>query len=1061
MMSKTTGENIDVGTPSSYQYTFEVPSGDYIITGYNTQNNSNGTIEVFVSDSLEQQITVITNTIYATNKHSDGQAWSYGTDYTLDVDVYTREGKQQVITPGNSTTAGRKTFLALNGNSLYASFIPSDEHVNEGYMPLYRSNTLTAGITVSGAIPLGADYSVETPANAKFQLAMKFTHFTPFKVVEPLSVDSTASTITYHYRLANGQVYNYRTWMKDGLTQAGFFYMSTDSTRVPELKFTDADYKSVSPAQINHDVKSNGGYETGDIFVNINPRGHLTLNVGETYKAHAMRTWQVSDNSTNNYFFEPDFHYTVLDMNGNPSAGVIEIDNADTTTDPWSTIKAVGPGEVIVLVTYDGINCNYYSSGQTTPTPYLGGRNWGAIWPENTAAYVVSVGLTPSEVIKPNMTINVKYNTGMLKMAGENIDAEHDILYYLDTDEGASYTFRPEGVSNVEIAYPAIGERMATYSGFGTEGVTSNTDGSYTILFKEGRNIVRLSDISGHSVYQVVTAKQCHREILNVTRPNSKIVQPGDRIKLQYSGLRHPANKLAGIYNMSAYVTYNGIPNGSSLILSANQYTFGSAASAQAVTIDIPADFDTGTSPVLIMNEGAIQVNGYGDPIGNHRYIDPIGGRSPNFTAVPHKTYFGYIPEVAIPVSPRNDFKFRLSGVVEGALVEVSQNGKTIIPDNEDIYTGTYGDYAVTVKAKGYDCFRHIYNIDDDASNDNVITFNVNLVHSEPGAWDGITFSEPKQEDGTYLVSTGDELAWIAKHVTNDKPGVINVRLLNDINLAGYDWNPIGGTNAATGFDGSFDGNSHSVNGLYINGASLTYQGLFGYVKGRIDRLTVNGSISGRQYIGGIAGILAATGSIDRCVNNASITSSSNYTGGIAGSSYPNSHISNCINNGDISGMKYCAGIVGNAGAFVSNCYSIGNITGDGVGACLNGSATTIKDGQINNVFCVKEYVFTQSQTLATEGQMASGEIAFLLGDAFGQTIGTDPYPVLGGMKVYLNDDGSYSNLKDSVSGISVDNPVPVPVAYYGIDGTRRNSLNAGINIVIYSDNTVKKIIVH
>ncbi len=68
---------------------------------------------------------------------------------------------------------------------------------------------------------------------------------------------------------------------------------------------------------------------------------------------------------------------------------------------------------------------------------------------------------------------------------------------------------------------------------------------------------------------------------MNVNRPGSKIFQPGDQLAIQYSGLRHPANKLAGIYNMSAYVTYNGVPNGTSLILSANQYKFGSSDKAR------------------------------------------------------------------------------------------------------------------------------------------------------------------------------------------------------------------------------------------------------------------------------------------------------------------------------------------------------------------------------------------------------------------------------------------------------------------------------------------------
>ena len=463
-------------------------------------------------------------------------------------------------------------------------------------------------------------------------MGIKFTHFTEYKQIKPEKVSTEGGIKTIAFRLANSQCYNYRTWMKDGLTQGGYFYMNTDPEKRPTLKFETKDYKAFDPKAINHDVKSNQGYETGDILVNINERGHLRLNVGDTFYAHAMRSWQLTDNSTNNYFIEPDFHYTVIDVNGNPSTNVIKIDNDNTTTNPWSAITAVGKGTAIVLVTYDAIGLNYYNSGKADKTPYLGGEYWGAIWPENTAAYVVTVGDDDS-AIEPNMLINEKYNLDAKKNAGKYVDAEHDVFYYLDTEAGASYTFTPSGVASVDMARPVIGTNMATYKGFSTEGVTKNEDGSYTLLLKEGRQIVRLTDDAGNAVYQVMTAKPCHREIINVSREGSKIFQPGDKVKIQYSGLRHPANKLAGIYNMSAYVTYNGIPNGTSLILGSGQYTFGSAASAQAVTIDIPKDHDVASKPEIVMDEGVIQVNGFGDPIGNHRIIDRIGGRSPNFPA--------------------------------------------------------------------------------------------------------------------------------------------------------------------------------------------------------------------------------------------------------------------------------------------------------------------------------------------------------------------------------------------------------------------------------------------
>lgn len=644
--NKATGEKLDVGEPTTKnEYTFDAPAGEYVLTAYATDGTTvSGTLELSVTEDAGQEFKVLTCTTYATNKTESGEAWTVGEDYTVEVDVNSREGVQRNITIGNSVTAGRKTFLALNGDSYYASLIPNDAHREEGYMTLYKSATLTFAATISGAIPMGKDYTISMPADAGFYLGVKFAHFTSFSEVLPTKTETEGDTKTLTFRLADKQVYNYRTWKTGGLTQGGYFTMYIEEEKCPVLAFADADYAAFGAKTIQHDVTWNKGYETGDIFVNINERGHLRMNVGDTFEAHAMRTWQLTDNSTNNYFIEPDFHYTVIDLDGNPSTGVIEIDNADTTTDPWSVIKAVGKGTAIVLVTYDAIGLNYYSSA--TKTAYLGGEYWSAIWPENTAAYVVTVG-DEASAMKPNMLINENYNTGTLKNAGENVDAEHDVFYYLDTEEGFSYSFAPEGVAKVEIAYPVIGEQMATYKGFATEGVTLNADGSYTLLLKEGRQIVRMTDAGGNAIYQVFTAKTCHREITNETHEGSDVFYPGDKVTIQYSGLRHPANKLAGIYNMSAYVTYNGVPNGTSLILGSGQYTFGSAPKAQAVTIDIPADIEDSE---LVLDEGVIQVNGYGDPIGNHRLITRTAGRSANFTAVPHKTYFGAIPEVRIAV---------------------------------------------------------------------------------------------------------------------------------------------------------------------------------------------------------------------------------------------------------------------------------------------------------------------------------------------------------------------------------------------------------------------------
>lgn len=638
-VDKVSGKAVETGDPTRYIYEFEAPAGTYVLTGLASDATTvNGTIEINVADVAEQQyFKVLTCTAYSTNRNEDKSYWTVEDgDFTIGLTVASREGEAQTVTLGKSTTASRYTFLALNGCSYGVTFTPSSKREAEGYLPAYKTGTLTFGVTISCAMPKGALFTVKVPEEASFVMGQKRTHFTDFPVVEPVEQTVEGSNKVLTYKLGIGEQYNYRTSKKDGVTIVQYFNFKADS---PEMVFTNEDYAAYDPHQINHSVTSNNGFETGDIFVNGNERGHISLAVGETFKAHAMRTWQLTDNSTNNYFFEPDFHYTVIGLDGKPSEGVIEIDAKEGSA--WADIKAVGNGTAIVLVTYDAIidrSCN------------MGGQEWGAIWPENTAAYVVTVGQAAAS-ISPNMLLNDNLNLDAKKNAGKYVDAEHDTFYYLDTENGATYTFTPEGVADVTIAYPEIGPRMATYSGFTSDGVTKNSDGSYTLLLKEGRQIVKMTDAAGNSAYQVLRARPCHREILNMTRPESTTFEPGDEVKVQYSGLFHPANKLAGIYNMSAYIFYNGNPNGTALILGPNQYTFGSAAKAQAVTFTIPEDYDVEANPVFTLSEGVIQVNGYGDPIGNHRVISPVNGRNPNFTAIAHKTYFGAIPTVEIPVT--------------------------------------------------------------------------------------------------------------------------------------------------------------------------------------------------------------------------------------------------------------------------------------------------------------------------------------------------------------------------------------------------------------------------
>ncbi|MBO4943079.1 MAG: hypothetical protein J6C95_06590 [Muribaculaceae bacterium] len=1059
---KESGESVDAGEPVDKIYTFETEPGQYILTAYATDGKTiNGTIEISIGDSAAVQTrSIITSTAYITNKHDDNTPWTVENgDYTLEVKVCSREGEMQNITIGNSSTAGRKTFLAMTGNTYYATFSPSETNRSEGYTDLYKSGTLTGNINVSGKIPQGGHYTISTPSDAHFVLARKEGHFADFIPVEPVETIEEGNELKLTYYLAQGQVYNYRTWREGGLTQGGYFTYAADETKRPVLNFSEADYEAFGPKTIKHNFSDNSGYETGDIFLNIDYRGHLALTQGETFRLHAMRTWELTDNSTNNYFIEPDFHYTILDINGKTSDKVVSIAGREGSA--WAELKAVGPGTALVLVTYDAIGLNYYSNSDKKA--YMGGEYWSAIWPENTGVFVVTVGEGTSVVV-PNMLINEKYNKETLKLAKNNVDAEHDVFYYLDTEEGYSYTFKPENVADVSIAYPEIGAQAASYKGFGKEGVSRNDDGSYTVVLKEGRQIIRMTDAAGKAAYQVVRAKKCHREISNESRPGSAIFQPGDKVRIQYSGLMHPANKIAGIYNMSAYVTYKGVPNGTSLILGSGQYTFGSAPKAQAVSITIPDDHDALTNPVLTMDEGVIQVNGFGDPIGAHREISHIAGRSPNFTAIAHQTYFGAIPDVEIPVQARRDFTISLNCTVPDAEITISFNGNALTPDDSGKYAGTYGTYEVCARKKGYIVFRKAFEIGDDAEGEQ--TFDIEMTASDT-AWDGVTKTEPTAEDGVYRISNAAELAWFAEHV-NKVDTKANAVLSDDIELGGYDWTPVG--NASRQYAGTFDGAGHDIHNLYIR-STATNQGLFGAAKGTaespavIRNLKVDGSVTAKQYSGGIVGRTYDYVLIDRAANEADITTTGTYAGGI--SSYlggANTTVSNSYNTGNICATNYIGGIAGSAyqNSTIENVFNTGTLKSSGNPTYMGAIVGNDAGGKavVNNAFATADYLKTGNYTLVTDERMRSGEVAYRLGKAFGQYIGHDAHPVIGGKEVLFEPDSDKWYNDDSSTGIgSIGDASADGEVYYNLQGVPSTKPYKGLNIVRRSDGTAEKLI--
>ena len=138
------------------------------------------------------------------------------------------------------------------------------------------------------------------------------------------------------------------------------------------------------------------------------------------------------------------------------------------------------------------------------------------------------------------------------------------------------------------------------------------------------------------------------------------------------------------------------------------------------------------------------------------------------------------------------------------------------------------------------------------------------------------------------------------------------------------EWTPIGNSES-TAYTGTFDGDGHTIRGLYINSSDNDYKGLFGYVGtgGTVQNLSVSGSVSGHLYVGGIAG--RNGGNVINCTNTGSVSGVST-VGGVVGVN--RGSVENCYNTGSVtSNDSLVGGVVGHNGGPVKNCYNTGTVS--------------------------------------------------------------------------------------------------------------------------------------
>lgn len=159
-----------------------------------------------------------------------------------------------------------------------------------------------------------------------------------------------------------------------------------------------------------------------------------------------------------------------------------------------------------------------------------------------------------------------------------------------------------------------------------------------------------------------------------------------------------------------------------------------------------------------------------------------------------------------------------------------------------------------------------------------------------------------------YLIATTDDLDQLATRVNNGQD-FLGKHFLLTADLE-YDGTPNNYTSIGTminstinTFNGTFDGNSHSISGININGSGICV-GVFGSLgtKGTVTRLTVNDcSFKGGAYVAGVVGW--NEGTVDHCLVLGGSIQGSDFRGHVIGYNNRRAYFNYYIANDNMNGI--------------------------------------------------------------------------------------------------------------------------------------------------------------
>ena len=318
------------------------------------------------------------------------------------------------------------------------------------------------------------------------------------------------------------------------------------------------------------------------------------------------------------------------------------------------------------------------------------------------------------------------------------------------------------------------------------------------------------------------------------------------------------------------------------------------------------------------------------------------------------------------------------------------------------------------------------------------------------------TLFPEKDEDGFYLISNPKQFV-VYRALVNKSDRSQGAKLLNDIDMAGIGMQPFNVI-----FTGSIDGQGHTLDNVYINYPGQRCALFYELQNATVKNLKLTGEYySNSKFMGGLTGWTSGNTTIENCEIDVTLHSEVVGDGthgcvmGVCGGN-SNVDVNNCLVNCTIIGpeTKFVAGICG---------WSDGNLT---VRNSLLLSQYSIAEAGIEGSDVVARYKYsvenvfyapqtssigTESGKLATEEQLASGEICYKLNGSqsvtpvWFQTLGTDATPHLFDGKIVYCYNNAYTNrLKGDANG---DKKVDATDYQYILNIISNDSYNAEADI--------------